>query len=188
MNTQTSTLINGVNVDQLVATVNAIKQNPDLARFQFRAHNEWLDGGHSRTIIQGFYGAGQEDTFRMKPFILEGDEPPVLLGSNAGANAVEAVLHALASCLAVGFVYNAAAQGIKIESLEFELEGDLDLHAFLGLSDQVRPGYENIRLSYRVKSDAPREKIVALCDYVQKTSPVLDIIRNPVPVTVSLKG
>jgi uncharacterized OsmC-like protein len=188
MNTQAPTLINGVNVDQLVATVNAIKQNPDLARFQFRARNEWLEGGHSRTFIQGFYGAGQEDTSRTKPFVLEGDEPLVLLGENAGANAVEAVLHALASCLAVGFVYNAAAQGIKIDSLEFELEGDLDLHAFLGLSDQIRPGYENIRLSYRVKSDAPREKIVALCEYVQKTSPVLDIIRNPVAVSISLKN
>jgi len=188
MNTQTPTLINGVNADQLVDTVNAIRQNPDLARFQFRAHNEWLEGGHSRTFIQGFYGAGQEDTSRPTPFVLEGDEPPVLLGENTAANAVEAVLHALASCLAVGFIYNAAAQGIKIDSLEFELEGDLDLHAFLGLSDQVRPGYENIRLSYRVKSDAPREKIVALCEYVQKTSPVLDIIRNPVPVSISLKN
>jgi uncharacterized OsmC-like protein len=188
MNTQAPTLFNGVNVDQLVATVNAIKQNPDLARFQFRARNEWLDGGHSRTFIQGFYGAGQEDTSRTKPFVIEGDEPPVLLGENTAANAAEAVLHALASCLAVGFIYNAAAQGIKIDSLEFELEGDLDLHAFLGLSDQVRPGYENIRLSYRVKSDAPREKIVALCEYVQKTSPVLDIIRNPVPVSISLKN
>jgi uncharacterized OsmC-like protein len=188
MNTQAPTVINGVNVEQLVGTVNAIKQNPDLARFQFRARNEWLEGGHSRTFIQGFYGAGQEDASRTKPFVMEGDEPPVLLGENAAANAVEAVLHALASCLAVGFVYNAAAQGIKIDSLEFELEGDLDLHAFLGLSDQVRPGYENIRLAYRVKSDAPREKIVALCEYVQKTSPVLDIIRNPVPVSISLKN
>ena len=188
MTTQTATLINGVNIDQLVASVNAIQQNPDLARFQFRAHNEWIDGGHSRTTIQGFYGAGQEDASRSRPFIVEGDEPPVLLGGNAGANAVEAVLHALASCLAVGFIYNAAAQGINVESLSFDLEGDLDLHAFLGLSDQVRPGYENIRLTYRVKSDAPREKIVELCDYVQRTSPVMDIIRNPVPVTVNLAG
>lgn len=187
MTTQTPTQINGVNVDQLVATVNAIQQNPDLARFQFRAHNEWIGGGHSRTMIQGFYGAGQEDTSRSKPFILEGDEPPVLLGGNAGANAVEAVLHALASCLAVGFIYNAAAQGVNVESLSFDLEGDLDLRAFLGLSKDVRPGYEGIRLSYRVKSNAPREKIVELCNYVQSTSPVLDIIRNPVPVTVSLK-
>lgn len=187
MATQMKTNLNGVNVDQLVGTINAIKANPDLARFKFRAKNEWVGGGHSRTSIQSFYGAGQEDSSRHKPFVLEGDEPPVLLGANAGPNAVEAVLHALGSCLAVGFIYNAAAQGIKIDSLEFELEGDLDLHAFLGLSDQVRPGYENIRLSYRVKSDAPREKIVALCDHVQKTSPVLDIIRNPVPVTVSLR-
>jgi uncharacterized OsmC-like protein len=187
MTTQTSTLINGVNVDQLVTTVNAIQQNPGLARFQFRAHNEWIGGGHSRTTIQGFYGAGQEDTSRSRPLILEGDEPPVLLGGNAGPNAVEAVLHALASCLAVGFIYNAAAQGIHVESLSFDLEGELDLRAFLGLSEAVRPGYDSIRLTYRVKSNAPREKLVELCSYVQKTSPVLDIIRNPVPVTVSLK-
>jgi uncharacterized OsmC-like protein len=188
MATQIQNNLNGVNVEQLVGTINAIKANPDLALFKFRAKNEWVNGGNSRTSIQSFYGAGQEDSSRDKPFVLEGDEPPVLLGANAGPNAVEAVLHALASCLAVGFVYNAAAQGIKIESLEFDLEGDLDLHAFLGLSEEVRPGYEGIRLTYRVKSDAPREKIEALCEYVQKTSPVLDIIRNPVPVTVSLEG
>ena len=177
---------NGVNVDQLIATINAIKENPDLAHFHFRAKNEWVSGGHSRTSIQSFYGAGGEDTSRRKPFFLEGDEPPVLLGSNTGPNAVEAVLHALASCLAVGFVYNASAQGIRVDSLEFDLEGEIDLHGFLGLSDQVRPGYQNIRLSYRVKSDAPREKLEALCEYVQKTSPVLDIIRNPVPVSITL--
>jgi len=177
---------NGVNVDQLLATIKAIKENPDLARFQFRATNEWVSGGHSRTSIQNFYGAGGEDTSRGKPFLLEGDEPPVLLGSNTGPNAVEAVLHALASCLAVGFVYNAAAQGMRVDSLEFDLEGEIDLHAFLGLSDQVRPGYQNIRLSYRVKSDAPREKLEELCEYVQKTSPVLDIIRHPVPVSITL--
>src|SRR3970040_2390030 len=167
--------LNGVNVQQLVDTVNAVNADPDIARFRFRAETDWIEGGHSRTKIQGFYGAGQEDGSRTRPFILEGDEPPVLLSGNAGPNAVEAVLHALASCLAVGFIYNATAQGINVESLEFDLEGDLDLHAFLGLSDQTRPGYENIRLTYKVKSDAPREKIIALCDYVQKTSPVLDI-------------
>jgi uncharacterized OsmC-like protein len=188
MSTHTPTLINGVNVDQLVATVNAIKQNPDLAHFQFRAHNEWLEGGHSRTFIQGFYGAGQEDTSRTKPFVLEGDEPPVLLSDNAGPNAVEAILHALASCLAVGFIYNAAALGIEVASLKFDMEGDLNLRAFLGLSEEARPGYEGIRLTYQVKSNAPREKIEELCGYVQKTSPVLDILRNPVPVSISLKN
>jgi uncharacterized OsmC-like protein len=179
---------NGVNVDQLIGTINAIKDNPDLAHFHFRATNEWVSGGHSRTTIQSFYGAGAEDTSRSGPFILEGDEPPVLLGRNAGPNAVEAVLHALASCLAVGFVYNAAAQGVQVDGLEFDLEGDIDLHGFLGLSEQIRPGYQNIRVSYRVKSDAPREKLEELCEYVQKTSPVLDIIRNPIPVSVTLAG
>jgi uncharacterized OsmC-like protein len=188
MATQVQTQVNGVNVDQLVGTINAIKDNPSLARFKFRATNEWVNGGHSRTRIQSFYGAGQEDISRGRPFVVEGDEPPVLLGNNAGPNAVEAVLHALASCLAVGFVYNAAAQGIKVDALDFTLEGDIDLHGFLGLSDKVRAGYQDIRLSYRVKSNAPREKIEELCNYVQKTSPVLDIIRNPVPVTISLEG
>lgn len=188
MRTATQAIVNGVNVSQLVDTINAIKANPDLARFQFRAVTDWIDGGHSRTRIQGFYGAGQEDASRTNPFHFEGDEPPILLGTNTGPNAAEAVLHALASCLAVGFVYNAAAQGIKVESIQFSLEGDLDLHAFLGLSDKVRPGYQNIRLSYRVKTDAPREKVIGLCEYVQKTSPVLDIIRNPVPVSITLES
>jgi uncharacterized OsmC-like protein len=186
MTQQTVSMVNGVNVGQLVGTIEAIKQNPDLAKCKFRAETEWISGGHSRTTIQGFYAAGQEDTSRTQPFILNGDEPPVLLGENHGPNAVEAVLHALASCLAVGFIYNAAAMGIHVESLTFNLEGDLNLHAFLGLSDQTRPGYENIKLVYRVKCDAPREKVVELCNYVQKTSPVLDIIRNPVPVTIAL--
>jgi uncharacterized OsmC-like protein len=185
---QTVKIVNGVNVDQLVGTIQAVKENPSLAKCKFRAETEWINGGHSQTMIQGFYAAGQEDTSRTQPFVLNGDEPPVLLGENHGPNAVEAVLHALASCLAVGFIYNASAMGIRVESLTFKLEGDLDLHAFLGLSEQTRPGYENIRLSYRVKSDAPREKIIELCNYVQKTSPVLDILRNPVPVTVALEG
>ena len=184
----TATITNGVNVDQLVQTIDAIKANPDLAKFQFRARTRWEGGGRSRTSIQGFYGAGQEDTSRSRPFELVGDEPPVLLGSDTGPNAVETVLAALASCITVGYVYNAAAQGIRIESLDFDLEGDLNLHTFLGLRDpgQSRPGFSNIRLIYRVKADAPREKLEELCDYVQRTSPVLDIIRNPVPVSVEL--
>ena len=186
MSTTLQGTLNGVDVNQLTDTISAIQENPDLARFQFRAHNEWVEGGYSRTTVQSFYGAGKEDDTRSEAFTLEGDEPPVLLGTNRAPNAVEAVLHALASCLAVGFVYNAAAQGVRVESLDFDLEGDLDLHGFLGLSDEVRPGYEGIRVSYRVKADAPREKIEELCAYVQRTSPVLDIVRNPVPVTVEL--
>ncbi len=123
MTTQTVQQINGVDVEQLTATVGAIKENPSVAKFRFRAQTEWIEGGRSRTRIQSFYGAGQEDDSRAEPFILEGDEPPVLLGTNQAPNAVEAVLHALASCLSVGFVYNAAAQGITVESLDFDMEG-----------------------------------------------------------------
>jgi len=182
----TEGLANGVDVEKLIATIDAVKKNPDLARFSFRARTEWIKGGHSRTRVQGFYGAGQEDRSRLAPFVIEGDEPPVLLGENTGPNAVESVLHALASCLSVGFIYNAAARGIRVEDLSFELEGDLDLHNFLGLSDTKRPGYEDIRVTCRIKSDAPRDKLVELSEYVQRTSPVLDIIRNPVRVKVQM--
>jgi len=188
MTTPTVTTLNEVNVSQLMETIEHIKQDPNLARFKFQAHNEWLGGGRSETTIQSFYHAGKEDDSRQEPFYLEGDEPPVLLGQNTAPNAVETVLHALASCLAVGFVYNAAAQGIEVEALEFDLEGDLDLHGFLGLSDEVRAGYENINLTYRVQADAPRQKLEELCEYVQKTSPVVDIIRNPVPLSIELEA
>jgi uncharacterized OsmC-like protein len=176
---------NGVDVPQLMETIEAIRNQPDLARFRFRATNTWQGGGRSRTRIQEFYGAGQEDASRTAPFALEADEPPVLLGKNQAPNAVEAALHALASCLGVGFVYNAAAQGIEVRSLEFDLEGDLDLHGFLGLSPDVRAGYQEVRVTYRVDCDAPPEKVDELCAYVQRTSPVLDIFRNPVRVSVA---
>ncbi len=178
---------NGVDLEALVATVGAVKTEPSLARFRFRAHNRWIAGAHSKTTIQGFYGTGKEDSSRKTPFVLEGDEPPVLLGGNAGANAVEAVLHALASCMVVGFVYNAAARGIGIDSLEIDLEGDLDLQGFLGLSKNVRPGYDGIRASCRVKSPATEKELQELWAYAQEISPVLDIVRNPVPVVSELK-
>ena len=183
-----NTLTNGVDVGKLLATIDAIKANPELANFQFCAETEWKSGGHSRTRIQSFHGAGAEDTSRSKPFAVESDEPPVLLGSNAGPNAVEIVLAGLASCLAVGFAYNAAARGIRIDALTLGLAGNIDLHGFLGLSDKVRPGYRDIRVTCRVKSDASREQLMELCDYVQKTSPVLDIVRNPVGVSVVLEA
>lgn len=183
----TNTVMNGVDLDQLVETVGAIQTEPEKAKFRFRAHNEWVNGGHSRTTIQSFYGAGQEDASRDQPFVLDSDEPPVLLGEGKGANAVESVLHALASCLSVGFAYNAAAKGIQVEGMEMDLEGDLDLHGFLGLSETTRPGYSNIRLTCKVKTDASEDQLAELNDMVQMTSPVLDILRNPVPTSVNLE-
>lgn len=174
---------NGIAVDQLVATSEAIQENPDLAQFRFRSQTQWLQGGHSETRIQSFYGAGQEDPSRQTPFVVVSDEPPVLLGTNQGPNAVELFLAALASCLSVGIAYNAAARGMRLQELRLEMEGDVDLQAFLGLSETVRPGYEEIRVRYHVVSDATADQWAKLMAHVEKTSPVLDMVRHPVPVT-----
>ena len=179
-------VVNGVNVEQLFVTINAINETPSLARFNFRATNRWINGGHNRTTIKDFYGAGQVDTSRQATFVINSDEPAVLLGEDHGANPGEAVLHALAGCLTTALVYHAAAQGIQLDRVESSLEGDLDLQGFLGLSDEVRNGYENIRVTFRIRADAPREKLEELCQLAQKRSPVFDIISNPVTVTVQL--
>lgn len=176
---------NGVDVTRLIATIDAIKETPALARFQFRSESRWEGGARSTTTIDTFYGAGSEHP-HARTHTLRGDEPDVLLGDDTAPNAVETLLASLASCLAVGYAYNAATRGIEIEELTFQVEGDLDLRAFLGLPNGSRPGYEAIRVNYQVKSPASREQLVELCDYVQRTSPVLDIITNRVPVSVNL--
>jgi len=180
-------MINGVPVDRLFDTIEAVKQNPGLGEFHFRAKSRWVNGGHYMSEIKDFYGAGEEDTTRKKPFILHGDEPDILLGKNKGPNPVEFVLHGLAGCLSTTFIYYAAAQGIKIDEVEFELEGDLDIRGFLGLSKNVRPGYQGIRVIYKVKSDASEEKLNELCKLAQLRSPVFNTLESPVPVDVKLE-
>ena len=177
------TTVNGVDVEKMGTTVQAIQGQPDLAKFKFRAINSWVNGGQNQTTVKEFYGAGQEDTTRTQPFVLMADEPPVLLGKDESANPAEYVLHALASCLTTSMVYHAAANGIKIDAVDSEYEGDIDLHGFLGLSEDVRPGYQNIRVNFKVKSDAPAEKLREL----MKRSPVFDVVTNPVPVTISVE-
>lgn len=182
-----STTINGVNVEELFKTVDAVKKTAAIAKFRFRADNTWIEGGHNRTSIRNFYGAGEEDTSRKTPFILDADEPKVLLGTDRGANPVEYVLTALAGCLTTSLVYHAAARGIAVEEVESHLEGDLDLRGFLGLSEEVRNGYENIRVTFKIKADATEEQLRELVQLAQKRSPVFDIVSHPVPVSVELK-
>jgi uncharacterized OsmC-like protein len=177
-----TSVINGVNVDRMDGMIRTVQQNSNLATFQFRAKNRWITGGHNCSTIQSFYGPGQEDTTRRKPFVLDSDEPRVLLGTDQGANPYEFVLHALAAGLTTSLVYHAAARGIHLESVESTLEGDLDLQGFLGLSDQVRPGYKEIRVQFAIKSDAPAEELKELT----KLSPVYDIVSNPVPVSIAI--
>jgi uncharacterized OsmC-like protein len=177
--------INGVNVEQLFQTIDAIKVTSKIAQFKFSARNRWLGGGHNRTTISEFDGACQRHT-RQQPFVFDNDEPPVLLGKDVGANPVEFVLHALAGCLTTSLVYHAAARGIKIEEVESTYEGDLDLHGFLGLDPKVRNGYQQIRVTFKVKADAPEEKLQELVELAQKRSPVFDIVTHGVPVKVEL--
>ena len=184
---QQAKFVNGVNVDRLVETVETVQNAPALARFQFRAQNRWIRGGHNRTTVKDFYGAGQEDTSRERGFVFDKDEPDVLLGEDNGANPVEYVLAALAGCLTTSLVYHAAAQGIRIDEVESRYEGDLDLRGFLGLDEKVRNGYQNIRITFKVKGDAPPEKLEELVQLAQQRSPVFDIVSHPVPVTVQVE-
>ena len=179
--------INGVDVDQLFSTIDAIKETPGLAKFEFRANNRWINGGHNRTSVKDFYGAGREDASRKQTFVFDNDEPVVLLGEDNGANPVEFVLHALAGCLTTSLVFHAAAQGLKTDAVESTFEGDLDLRGFLGMNEDVRNGYEDIRVTFKIKADAPEEKLKELCELAQKRSPVFDIVTNRVPVKVQLK-
>lgn len=179
-------IVNGVNVDNLFKTVLAVKGNPTVAKFNFRAQNRWINGGQNRTTVNEFYGACQTHS-RTRPFEYVKDEPPVLLGTDQGANPVEFALTALAGCLTTSLIYHAAAQGINIDEVQSTLDGDLDLQGFLGLSDQIRNGYENINVTFRIKSDAPEAKLQELVELAQKRSPVFDMISNPTPVHVRLE-
>lgn len=182
----TITARNGINVEQLVATIGAIESDASVARFTFKASSEWVEGTRNEGEIKDFRHAGVT-VERPQPYQLTGDEPPVLLGSNAGPNAVELLLQALGFCYGVGYVANAAARGIDISELRYEVEGDIDVRSFLGL-DGPRAGFTAIRAKAWVKSpNATTEQLEELCQYVQDTSPVRDSLANAVPVTTDLE-
>ena len=181
-----ATRVNGVAVDRLMETIEHLKARPELAAFKFRAKNLWVEGTHSRAETPAFYGAGAEDTSRRKPHVHLIDEPPILLGEDRGANPGEFLLAALSGCVTTTFIAYASAQGVKIDELRTELEGDVDLRGFLGISDDVRPGFNDIRLKFFVKSEAPPEKIQELIQLTEHFSAVSDTLRRGVPLHVSL--
>lgn len=175
---------NGLDVQAAFDTIEAIKTDKSLARFQFRAKNTWINGGINRSMIRDFYGAGREDTSRTSSFEFTNGEPPVLLGDNEGANPVEFLLHALAGCVTTTFVLHATARGIAIRELSTDLEGDLDVQGLLGLDESVSPGYERIRIAMKVKADCSDEQLDELLAYTQQHSPVCNTVCRPVPVVV----
>jgi len=181
------TKVNGVNVDELFGTIDAVKKTPVIAKFKFHAKNEWKGGGHNRTFIQNFYGTNQEHE-RKEPFMLDADEPPILLGQDQGPNPVEYLLTALAACVTTSIVYHAAAKGVEIRSLESRLEGDIDLQGFLGIRDDVPRGYKEIRMYVNIDADAPPEKLEEIIQLGPTYSPVFDTITRAVPVHVQLEN
>jgi uncharacterized OsmC-like protein len=182
----THTMVNGVDVDSLFGTIDAIKDDPAIAKFNFRIRNKWFDGGENHSTITDFYGA-KEDHPHLEPFELIADEPPLLLSGDKGPNPVEYALTALAGCLTSSLIYHAAAKGIAIKGVESRLETELDLRGFLGISEDVKVGYKHIHVYFKIDADVSDEEKDELIKMAQKYSPTFNTISNATPVTAQLE-
>jgi uncharacterized OsmC-like protein len=180
----TSKTVNGVAVDGLFSTIDAVKAAPSIAKFRFRIKNQWETGSQNRSTVSAFTGANQELS-HPKPFTLQADEPAILLGKDLAANPVEYLLHALASCLTTSMVYHASARGIQIDQIESSFEGDIDLHGFLDLDPNVRKGFQGIRVRFKIRANVPDEQLDEIVQLGTQHSPVFDSLTKGVPVSVS---
>jgi uncharacterized OsmC-like protein len=176
---------NGVDTATLFATLDAVKQAPRAAQFQFRAHNQWISGTHNRSTIADYFGVGEERSHE-RTFVFDADHPAVLVGQDHGPTAVEFVLHALAACLTAGLANIAAARRVKLTEVRSTVTGDIDLNGLLGLSPDVRNGYERITVRFTIKGDAPAEKLREIVEQSRARSAVYDVITNRVPVTIEV--
>jgi len=175
---QTRALTNGVDVAQVMDVIGAIEADSSYANFQFRATNQWIDGGLSRSRIKGFFAGNAEDETREDAFMLDADEPKIAAGQDSAPNSMEYVLHALATCLTGTLVYHAAVRGIEIEAVESSYAGDMDVRGLFGLADDVRKGFNKVTVSMRVKSKAAATELRELALF----SPVYDIVSKSLPV------
>ena len=177
--------MNGVDVPTLLGTINFVGDNPEGAKFQFRAKGEWMDGTHSRATMNGFFGAGEEHK-RGVDFVVEGDHPAVLCGGDRGATPIEFLLSALAACITAGIGNIASARQIKLTSVQTTVEGDIDLLGLLGLNDEVRNGYNAIRAKVKIEGDAPAEKLAKVVEQSIARSAVFDMLKNGTDVSVEV--
>src|SRR3954452_20690102 len=166
---------NGIDTGQAYGTLDALKAQPELARFEFRVTNRWIDGPHSRSMIQDFWGAGAEDTTRSEPFIVDASEPPVLFGANEAPNPAEYLLHALAGCMTLTIVNIAAARKVDLTEVSATVKGVLDARGATGIDDSYRNGFEWIDISYTIKGDAPPEKLREIVERAKARSVVYDM-------------
>jgi uncharacterized OsmC-like protein len=174
---------NGVNVEALIAAREALTKAPEAAQFKWRAACEWKDGTHSHSTVEGFYGLGQEQ-LRKTTFSFDADHPEVFASADKGATPVEYVLVGLASCLTAGIAAVAQHRNIQLRSVTATIEGDMDIQGILGIDNEVRNGFDGIKVTYKIDADAKREDIEALVAQSQKRSAVYDIVTNPTNVTV----
>jgi uncharacterized OsmC-like protein len=177
----------GVDTPTLFATIEAVRGQPVLAKFQFRAEGRWLAGTHMQTTMSGFSGAGGEHSHKA-PTVADADHPAVLCGADNGPTPVEWVLHALAACLTAGIANIAAARGVTLSKAEAKVEGDIDLQGVLGISDKVRNGFQAIRVRFEVAGDAPAAKLEEIVRQSVARSAVFDMLTNGVPVAVSVQA
>jgi uncharacterized OsmC-like protein len=176
---------NGVDTAKLFATIEAVKAQPEAAQFTFRVSNRWVSGTHNENHVNGFFGVGAEQD-RGKEFVIEADHPEILVGGNHGPTGAELLLAALASCLTHGSGNIAAARKVALTSVESTVEGDVDLQGILGLSDEVRNGYRQIRVMFRVSGDAPAEKLQEIVRQSVARSAVYDVITQGTAVTIDV--
>ena len=185
MSVTASPVNNGVNVAHLVEARTALTDAPEAAKFKWRAACEWKNGTHSHSVVEGFFGLGEEQT-RKTVFNFDADHPEVFASEDLGATPVEYVLVGLASCLTAGVAAIAQYREIQLRSVKATIEGDMDLQGIMGIDDEVRNGFEGIRVTYEIDADASREDIEALVAQSQKRSAVFDIVTNPTNVTVTV--
>jgi uncharacterized OsmC-like protein len=176
---------NGVDVDALFGTINVVKGQPELAQFTFRAANTWVDGTYSRSTFGTFSGAGGDHEHKTT-YSAGADHPAVLTGKDEAPTPVEHLLHAIACCLTAGIANVAAARGVELHSVTSTVEGDIDLRGILGLSDEVRNGYEGIRVRFEIDSPASAEDVAAIVAQSQARSAVFDVLSNGTKVDVSI--
>ena len=179
---QTNETVNGVDVDQLMNVIGEIEGDPGYAKFQWRATNEWIGGSLSRTRIKEFFAGNAEDDTRDDAFTLDADEPAIAGGLNSAPNAMEYLLHSLATCLTGTLINHAAVRGIAIEAVESSYTGDMDVRGLFGLADNVRKGFDKVAVHMRVKSEASAEELTELALF----SPVYDVISKSLPVEFTL--
>ena len=179
-----TTVRNGVDTTALFATLDAVKADPEIAAFRFRAANRWVSGTHNQSTIHGFYGAKQEMAHD-RPTVLDADHPTVLVGRDNGPTPTEYVLHALAACLTAGIANIAAARNVTLTEVTSTVEGDIDLLGILGLSDEVRNGYQQIRVRFSLKGDDPA-RLRKLVEQSRARSAVFDVLTRGVPVSIEV--